>query len=68
MSTNNNKPSSTNPIMNVADSKYTCNDEELNNLCKLAPWKNEPKWFQSVAISPSAIMKMVCVLLYNIKK
>ena len=45
--------------MNKVDARYTCNDEELSKLRKDGPWKNDAKWFQSIDVSPTAIMKMV---------
>ena len=47
------------PTMNKVDARYTCNDEELSKLRKDGPWKNDAKWFQSIDVSPTAIMKMV---------
>lgn len=38
---------------------YACNKEELRNLQKEKPWMKNPKHFTKVAVSPSAIMKMV---------
>lgn len=41
------------------NSRYTFNDEALATLRKSSPWKDDPKYFQSTAISPSAVMKMM---------
>lgn len=43
----------------MADAHYSFDNEELEKFRKSAPWKEDPKWFQSVAVSPSAIMKMM---------
>ncbi len=47
-------------------SRYWFDSEELSRLRDKAPWKDDPIWFQSVAVSPSAILKMVRVLAINI--
>jgi hypothetical protein len=44
---------------NAADARYSFDDEKLTKLRTDAPWTKETKYFTSVAISPSAIMKMV---------
>ena len=44
---------------NVADARYAFDEEKLANLRKESPWTSDPKYFTSVAVSPSAIMKMV---------
>eukprot|EP00574_Skeletonema_japonicum_P003582 CAMPEP_0201714266 /NCGR_PEP_ID=MMETSP0593-20130828/823_1 /ASSEMBLY_ACC=CAM_ASM_000672 /TAXON_ID=267983 /ORGANISM="Skeletonema japonicum, Strain CCMP2506" /LENGTH=428 /DNA_ID=CAMNT_0048203531 /DNA_START=15 /DNA_END=1301 /DNA_ORIENTATION=+ len=41
------------------NSRYTFNDEALAALRKSSPWKDDPKYFTSAAISPSAVMKMM---------
>jgi len=43
----------------AADTYYTFNVDKLEALRKKTPWKNDPKWFNRVAVSPSAIMKMM---------
>ncbi|CAB9519266.1 signalosome complex subunit 5 [Seminavis robusta] len=45
--------------MNLADARYTFQPEELQKLRTEAPWMKDAKYFQKVAISPSAIMKMM---------
>lgn len=45
-----------------ADARYTFDVEKLNKLRKEVPWTKDPKYFQTVALSPSATMKMVCVM------
>ena len=47
------------------DSRYWFDSEELSRLRDKAPWKDDPIWFQSVAVSPSAILKMVRILVIN---
>lgn len=47
------------PITNVADARYSFDDRKLAKLRADSPWTKETKYFTSVAISPSAIMKMV---------
>jgi len=41
------------------DDLYTFDEESLEEFRKNAPWNDDPKWFNNVAISPTAIMKMV---------
>jgi hypothetical protein len=43
----------------AVDARYTFDEEKLEQLRKEVPWKNDPKWFKHVTVSPSAIMKMV---------
>lgn len=52
---------STKPTIQIdsADARYTCNDEDLESLRKDKPWMKNPTYFKSVAISPTAIMKMM---------
>jgi COP9 signalosome complex subunit 5 len=38
---------------------YSCDKEKLEVLQKEKPWMKNPKYFSGVAVSPSAIMKMV---------
>ena len=44
---------------NLADARYTFDPEALQKLRGDAPWMKDAKYFQKVAISPSAIMKMM---------
>ena len=44
-----------------ADSRYHFDAEKLEELRASAPWTKEAKYFQKVAVSPSAVMKMVCI-------
>lgn len=44
---------------NLVDARYVCDLGKLQELRKSAPWTKEPKYFTSVAISPSAIMKIM---------
>ena len=37
---------------NVADSRYTFDDAKLEELRKQSPWKNDPKYFKQVSVSP----------------
>jgi hypothetical protein len=47
------------PVKNAADARYSFDDTKLAKLRTDSPWMKETKYFTSVAISPSAIMKMV---------
>lgn len=42
-----------------SDARYTFDAAKLRELKKQSPWKNDPKYFKKVAISPSSITKMV---------
>lgn len=44
---------------NVADARYSFQPEQLQKLRDEAPWTKDAKYFNKVAISPSAIMKMM---------
>jgi COP9 signalosome complex subunit 5 len=58
----NNEPSTSSSAVgstNIADSRYTFDPEALQKLRTEAPWQNDPKYFHKVAVSPSAIMKMM---------
>ncbi|EED88325.1 hypothetical protein THAPSDRAFT_264451, partial [Thalassiosira pseudonana CCMP1335] len=44
---------------NAADARYTFDPVKLDALRKESPWKEDPKYFEGVAVSPSAVMKMV---------
>lgn len=41
------------------NARYTFDDDALAALRKASPWKEDPKYFQAAAISPSAVMKMM---------
>ena len=43
----------------AADARYTFDDAKLAELRKANPWKDDPRYFKGVAVSPSAVMKMV---------
>lgn len=43
----------------AADARYTFDADKLDELRKSCPWKDDPRYFKSVAVSPSAVMKMV---------
>mmetsp|Transcript_5621 Transcript_5621/g.12329 ORF Transcript_5621/g.12329 Transcript_5621/m.12329 type:complete len:403 (-) Transcript_5621:289-1497(-) len=49
------------PSSNVAaaDARYTFDSEKLDELRKSSPWNNDPRYFKAVAVSPSAVMKMM---------
>ncbi len=49
----------TTTTIDSADTRYSCNNDDLDALRKEAPWKNDPLWFKSVEVSPTAIMKMM---------
>lgn len=42
-----------------ADARYACNADELQAFRSSVPWTNDPKYFKKVALSPSAIMKIM---------
>ena len=42
-----------------ADARYHFDAEELQKLKSGAPWMKDPKYFEKVAISPSAVMKIM---------
>lgn len=44
---------------NTPDSRYTFDETRLAELRKSSPWKDDPRYFQGVAIGPSAVMKMM---------
>lgn len=50
-------PSLINPDMRW----YTFDEEKLAEVRRQSPWKTDPKFFQRVVVSPSAVMKMVCL-------
>ncbi len=61
--TDGSKTSGTSTVVAVgADARYTFDNEKLEELRKKSPWKNDPKWFKDVTVSPTAIVKMVRVL------
>lgn len=41
------------------NSRYTCDSKKLQELRTLAPWTKDPKFLKKVAISPSAVMKIM---------
>lgn len=45
----------------MADSRYHFDAIKLDELRSEAPWTKDAKYFRKVAISPSAVMKMVRV-------
>lgn len=45
--------------VNVADARYSFDPKALEEIRKEAPWTKDAKYFHKVAISPSAIMKMM---------
>jgi len=45
--------------MHAADARYSCDESRLQNIRSRAPWKDEPKYFRKVAVSPSATTKMM---------
>lgn len=47
------------PNMTSQDSRYFFSAEELEDLKKKAPWMQNPKHFSKVAVSPSAVLKIM---------
>ena len=45
--------------LDKSDARYTFDEARLSSLRSSAPWQNDPKFFQSAAFSPSAVMKML---------
>lgn len=45
--------------MDSADSLYHCDANELETLRQSKPWMNDAKYFDHVAIAPSAVMKIM---------
>eukprot|EP00579_Thalassiosira_antarctica_P005931 CAMPEP_0201902234 /NCGR_PEP_ID=MMETSP0902-20130614/54850_1 /ASSEMBLY_ACC=CAM_ASM_000551 /TAXON_ID=420261 /ORGANISM="Thalassiosira antarctica, Strain CCMP982" /LENGTH=397 /DNA_ID=CAMNT_0048436231 /DNA_START=819 /DNA_END=2012 /DNA_ORIENTATION=- len=43
----------------AADARYTFDSDKLEELRKSSPWKDDPRYFKGVAVSPSAVMKMM---------
>jgi COP9 signalosome complex subunit 5 len=43
----------------LADARYSFEPEKLQELRSSAPWMKDPKYFKKVALSPSAIMKIM---------
>jgi len=41
------------------DARYTFDEDQLKELREASPWKDDPRYFKSVAVSPSAVMKMM---------
>lgn len=52
-------PSSSSTAVAAADARYTFDAARLDELRKSSPWKDDPRYFTGVAVSPSAVMKMV---------
>lgn len=48
-----------NQSKHMADAKYSFDPEKLSKFRESKPWMKDPKHFQKVALSPSAIMKMM---------
>jgi COP9 signalosome complex subunit 5 len=46
-------------LKQMADFRYHFDAKKLEDLRSEAPWKNDAKFFRKVAVSPSAVMKMV---------
>jgi COP9 signalosome complex subunit 5 len=42
-----------------ADARYHFDADKLQKLRTESPWQKNPKYFDKVAISPSAVMKMM---------
>jgi len=42
-----------------ADSRYFYDPEKLKEIKQQKPWMKEPKYFEKVAVSPSALIKIV---------
>ena len=53
------RAASTTTATSIADARYSFHPEELQKLRTEAPWTNDAKYFTKVAVSPSAIMKMM---------
>ena len=49
-------------IIADADARYTFDETKLAELRKSSPWKDDPRYFQSVAIGPSAVMIILKML------
>ena len=45
--------------MNVADSRYSFDPEKMKQFKQEKPWMKSPKYFEKVAVSPSAVTKMM---------
>jgi COP9 signalosome complex subunit 5 len=43
----------------LADARYSFQPEKLQELRTAAPWMKDPKYFKKVALSPSAVMKIM---------
>jgi len=43
----------------AADARYSCDATRLQELRSSCPWTKDPKYFGAVALSPSAIMKIM---------
>jgi len=53
------KKSSGVPALTPEERYYRFDESKLDNLRKEGPWKNDPKWFNKIAVGPTAIMKMM---------
>mmetsp|Transcript_28299 Transcript_28299/g.53408 ORF Transcript_28299/g.53408 Transcript_28299/m.53408 type:complete len:133 (+) Transcript_28299:135-533(+) len=58
-SSTNTTNASKNITVSAADARYTFDSDKLDELRKAVPWNNDPRYFKNVAVSPSAVMKMV---------
>ena len=47
------------PVLDSADAKYAVDPSELEALRKRTPWMKDAKYFHKVALSPSAVMKIM---------
>eukprot|EP00592_Proboscia_alata_P020991 CAMPEP_0194421084 /NCGR_PEP_ID=MMETSP0176-20130528/20339_1 /TAXON_ID=216777 /ORGANISM="Proboscia alata, Strain PI-D3" /LENGTH=313 /DNA_ID=CAMNT_0039229025 /DNA_START=200 /DNA_END=1137 /DNA_ORIENTATION=+ len=47
------------PAPSTSDLKYTFNHDALQKFRDSKPWMEDPKYFEKVAVSPTAIMKMM---------
>lgn len=51
--------SSASPVPSRQDSYYQIDDTKLAKVREQKAWKNDPKYFKSTRLSPSAVMKML---------
>lgn len=49
------------------NTRYTYDSKQLDDLRKASPWTDDPKWFTSVSVSPTALVKMVSFKVYLCK-
>lgn len=52
-------PAAASAKSSAADARYSFNPEALQKIRQESPWTKDPKYLNKVAISPSAIMKMM---------